>query len=1004
MKSKILKILGVGLTLSLLASMMVVTTPASAGTLSLSAESNVPKTDENLLAPDGANLVGLAGQDDTWYILTNSAGDNMTYKSTDSGATWTSLEQSTSYPSPGTSIPTHVAMAPDDPDVVVVAFSDGHLEYSDNGGGSWSDMGEPDGTGSLNIYDIDVSPAVSGNHYLAVGGDDGSSNAALYVLKLDIAENWHDRTSEGSGFGPDQDVIAAVKFSPNFSIDKIITSVSGNASNAYFNAYREESGARTWNGEISFFDAVDWAGGVSIESELESFGSGLVAADIALPSNYLGTDLGERIAFVAVTGGTGGGAVRVVDSYAKKFETWSSGDEKKVSSIAYHEDGKILVGDYDDPYVLADYDPMASTPRFERVDTLKMPGGTGKVIVAWSGDTAVAATSGDESAFAVSTDDGNSFNDISMIDTRLDTITEVGVAADGSMVSVTTNDASGDASVWLKSSSWKRIKSNPGLTDGTTASFMVRLAPEDPNVVYVASKTTTDIWVSKDAGMESWKHVPCYKVDAVQDLAVASEDLVYAIDTAGSSKTTNSGASWGTKKTLDGVVGFMVTVASNGDILVGGSDGYVAFSKDSGSTFTRITDKSDTADVYVVPDADYASNNIIYIGAGNEVERGAAEKTKTWSSREPASDEPAAFPSNTVIKGIAEYEGIIYVLTDNGTDSRLYRALNLKTADTSAKSLWSYLEASGESYSFTPRAMTISSGPKIWTVDQNSPALESATDPIAATAPTLNSPVNNFTVPVNPGSGQAYNVSFSWERHSYRITAMDLQISTDSGFDGVIYTGNFDLTDVTSDTIAKSIGPTGQSGQVVDFNPGQTYYWRVRVGQNGPLYSPWSSSRSITVAPSESFAVQSPEIGATDVPIQPTLTWVPFEGADSYEVAVAEDSTFAILDYSHTTSDTFFKGEETLKYSTTYYWRVRGVEGSTPGPWVEGVFTTEAAPVEPTPPVVIEPTPPSEVKIVEVPVIQPSPIPDYLLWTIIAIGAVLIIALIILIVRTRRVA
>ena len=110
--------------------------------------------------------------------------------------------------------------------------------------------------------------------------------------------------------------------------------------------------------------------------------------------------------------------------------------------------------------------------------------------------------------------------------------------------------------------------------------------------------------------------------------------------------------------------------------------------------------------------------------------------------------------------------------------------------------------------------------------------------------------------------------------------------------------------------------------------------------------------------------------------------------------------------------DTFYKAEEALAYDTTYYWRVRGVTGAAApkkaapgGPWVTGVFTTKAKPVEAEPPIVIEPTPPTQVQVIEVPVQgPPQAIPDYLLWTIIGIGGVLIIALIVLIVRTRRVA
>ena len=55
----------------------------------------------------------------------------------------------------------------------------------------------------------------------------------------------------------------------------------------------------------------------------------------------------------------------------------------------------------------------------------------------------------------------------------------------------------------------------------------------------------------------------------------------------------------------------------------------------------------------------------------------------------------------------------------------------------------------------------------------------------------------------------------------------------------------------------------------------------------------------------------------------------------------------------------------------------------------------------PTPAVTITPPGPTQVITVQVP--TPAPIPSFLLWTIIAIGAILVIALVILIVRTRRI-
>ena len=162
------------------------------------------------------------------------------------------------------------------------------------------------------------------------------------------------------------------------------------------------------------------------------------------------------------------------------------------------------------------------------------------------------------------------------------------------------------------------------------------------------------------------------------------------------------------------------------------------------------------------------------------------------------------------------------------------------------------------------------------------------------------------------------------------------------------------------------------------------------------------------------FDLTAPVRGATGIYVMPVFIWTPFEGAVGYEVVVSEDPTFAIIDWSRSTTQTMYKAEEGLAYNTTYYWRVRGVTGPAPaqqaapgGPWATGIFTTGAKAVAPAPPVVIEPEAPAappEITVVEVPVPGPAQaIPDYLLWIVIVVGAVLVIALIVLIVRTRRV-
>ncbi|MHC4500341.1 MAG: beta propeller repeat protein, partial [Planctomycetota bacterium] len=175
----------------------------------------------------------------------------------------------------------------------------------------------------------------------------------------------------------------------------------------------------------------------------------------------------------------------------------------------------------------------------------KRPGGVSRAIVAFSGDEVVAATSGDESAFAVSTDSGKTFNDISLIDTELDKLEDIAIAPDGSKVYLVTSDddATDDLSVWRYASRWERILTLVDHTFGVD--FIIRLAPDDPDVVYLAEFEGDRIYHSDDGGEDSW-NIRTSRYD-IEDLAVEEDgDIVYVFREAGRhvSKSTNSGFSW----------------------------------------------------------------------------------------------------------------------------------------------------------------------------------------------------------------------------------------------------------------------------------------------------------------------------------------------------------------------------------------------------------------------------------------------------------------------------
>jgi len=170
--------------------------------------------------------------------------------------------------------------------------------------------------------------------------------------------------------------------------------------------------------------------------------------------------------------------------------------------------------------------------------------------------------------------------------------------------------------------------------------------------------------------------------------------------------------------------------------------------------------------------------------------------------------------------------------------------------------------------------------------------------------------------------------------------------------------------------------------------------------------------------------IAAPETGASDVSLTPTFAWWAVPAADGYYFEFADNANFVMPlvkldgDMGRLLVTAYaYVGE--LPYSTAYYWKVKAVSGTIEAgdllesDWVSAVFITKEEPVEPLPPIVIEPTPPAPAPIITItqpdiivplPAIVETPITPAWIYVIIGVGAVLVIALLVLIVRTRRVA
>jgi hypothetical protein len=202
--------------------------------------------------------------------------------------------------------------------------------------------------------------------------------------------------------------------------------------------------------------------------------------------------------------------------------------------------------------------------------------------------------------------------------------------------------------------------------------------------------------------------------------------------------------------------------------------------------------------------------------------------------------------------------------------------------------------------------------------------------------------------------------------------------------------------------------------------PGSSYTWAVRAST--PIFGRASATNTfITALPAPVVsAAQFPLNGAVGVPVDATFSWPAVPGA-TYEFVLAEElgnvDKFAIIDYSATTPTNAIGPKETLKNNTLYWWRVRAVTATSTSAWSVYFFTTAPAPVVTTATsnngggttltvtntsVVITQQPATTITYTNGGT-SSTEIPAYLLWAVVAVGAVLVISVIVLIVRTRKI-
>jgi len=591
----------------------------------------------------------------------------------------------------------------------------------------------------------------------------------------------------------------------------------------------------------------------------------------------------------------------------------------------------------------------------------KAPSGGGPAFVALAPDFAhsglcYAATSGNESALSISRDGGVSWNQTSLIDTKISDIVDLAPSPEYSQdntLFMLTNRFGGEDSLWRSSSGeWERLyTSAPAYVDMIDR---VKLTPQYDGanqVVFIAGLSSGNpaIWKSTDNGQTfNYRKVP-FTIDA---WAVVSETTWFIASYDGSNGlvylTTNSGLSYSEgeiagDKPLNSIV-LSPNYNEDKTLLVGNEDGWVFWSEDNGASFEPLPPYASSSplsgEITVAFDPEYSTNSTVYAAsktADGGIYRFIIGKSEDWE----AIDSP---DEGRIGQIIVSAEGTLYAANFKA-DGGLERCLN-------------------PTFPLTPTFETVTKGlddgatlTGLWSAEHQLWSIDSTNIKLVSYYDSLTQPVS-LTSPVDeaPGVGlltddTVRNVSLDWETIS-GADEYQWQLDYETDFSSV--PPGFEGTTKASSTHLPALEPF------------TTYYWRVRA--TSPILSPWSEKWSFTTSlGGEALApiLESPQAGASGVPINPIFQWSTIAGADSYELMVSTIATFdnpSILKTdSYALPTNAWQCNISLNYNTTYYWKVRAISANTCSAWsAVSAFTTESAPsLESDPPAESSPPPQS---------------------------------------------
>ena len=966
--------LGLGLSLVLVLSLClaIAAEPASAdpGTMRWTVVNTPNSTGNVIVSPSEINAIAIGCDSATFYSIDISNGT--IYKSKDSGISWVDLASQLT--SAGALLPAwDVAVAPDNPNLVAVVTSNAggsprEVFISADSGANWQNT---NCAAVSDIGAIDISRNY-GSYDIAVGTRTGAGGGDVYVLKAVGHGTW-----AAQGFTGD---ILAARFSPTYTTDSSLVTISADASGTYINLGIHDISANTTNWGSWGPVEVTTAGPGSSPNT----GTPILTADLELPFDFSGQAPSLRRCYISTDAPTtNAGIYRFDDTVG--YWLMPAATNKRISSIAYYgtyTSGKLLAGEVlggaNSATVMTWFtDAPMTCPNTCWYQTQKAPTGGGNsgyanAQVAWSpdGSRAYCGTSSanldvggwpggyltgqllDESAFSLTLDNGYTWNQLSLIDTEISFLSDVAPSASSEtlyLASVNTHAGLNNFdSVWRSTSyspsrTWERVLCMLTTTDDT----ILRMSPAEPDQsVFFGVRFTSNLLHSPNMG-QTWQNT--FPGVNITDFAIArSGDSMhmYVLENSFVRKgeATNHNWRWRTKASTGLTSGHTIATISPEVVLVGdAAQGMVACSVDGGAQFTPLPAVPVPGNIHVIADARITNYLVIYAasdGPGGKIYCWVAGPSSRWTDMAP--------PGQTFY-GLAQ-AGTLYGAWSSGANTTVDRTLNPEAMGPPIIE-WDSMTVGltpGVVFTREPSSLKVSGSVDIWAIDNRAytattgrlwvftdcmtmgpgPVSPRPSPELLFKAPSPSSPTMDEVVPIDPDTGEIVDINFKW-KHPTPAKEYDLWLAEDEQFSQM----------VTQQTIIPD-NPLAPNWTLfpatAPIEAGETYYWKVRVSRAATGETSdgkWSQVMSFSIAlglpeetPHPGPIPLTPAKDATNVEPSPSFSWSALPGATEYEFTLAKDEALEEIVASVKVPKATYDYNDKLDWGTTYFWQVRATE------------------------------------------------------------------------------